>query len=106
VIVSISCVGHCAHACRYEQKVAYGAFNGVDVWDLGEPNRELVKVLAVRVVQVDALHAYGLLIVLSGASYVLSSQPASNCSFFRGSGDYVPTGRTSSNGSAFQAGAC
>ena len=53
------------------QKVAYGTFDGVYFQDLREPNREPVKVLALTdVAQVDVLDDYGLLIVLSGASYI------------------------------------
>ena len=53
------------------QKVAYGTFDGVYFQDLREPNREPVKVLALTdVAQVDVLDDYGLLIVLSGRSYV------------------------------------
>ena len=53
------------------QKVAYGTFDGVYFQDLREPNREPVKVLALTdVAQVDVLDDYGLLIVLSGGSYI------------------------------------
>ena len=53
------------------QKVAYGTFDRVYFQDLWEPNWESVKMLVLTdVMQVDVLDDYGLLIVLSGMSYI------------------------------------
>lgn len=59
----------CAVPFNGGRKLAFGSTDGVYFFDLREPNREPVKVVALSdVKQLDVLDDYQLLIVLCGAS--------------------------------------